>query len=84
MPATATAQNQQQTHELLHKTHARLDQFEVWINAICGRLKIDTDGYSKSPVRDPKAGAMVARGSESPRQAGSLSPRSEFTRTLSK
>jgi hypothetical protein len=82
---TATVEKQQETHKLLHKTHERLDQFELWINAICQRLKIDTDQCSKTPVRDPRAGQMVPRGSPgSPSPTSSLSPRSDFTRTLSK
>eukprot|EP00658_Telonema_sp_P-2_P054514 TRINITY_DN4336_c0_g1_i2.p1 TRINITY_DN4336_c0_g1~~TRINITY_DN4336_c0_g1_i2.p1 ORF type:complete len:141 (-),score=26.96 TRINITY_DN4336_c0_g1_i2:37-459(-) len=80
MPTAATAQNQRETHQLLHKTHQRLDQFELWINAICDRLKID-QAACRSP--DPTQGAMVPRGSPSATPT-SLSPRSDFTRTLAK
>lgn len=80
----ATVEKQQETHKLLHKTHERLDQFELWINAICQRLKIDTDECSKTPARDPRAGHMVARSPGSSSPTSSLSPRSDFTRTLSK
>lgn len=63
------------------KTHERLDQFESCLNAICDHLKIGAG--ARTPTKGG-AGAIVPRGSPSSQMSSSLSPRSEFQRTLSK
>jgi hypothetical protein len=85
MPVDAGAPDRQEkTQRLLtmhSKTHERLDQFESCLNAICDHLKIGSGARTPSKAG---AGAIVPRGSPSSPASTSLSPRSEFQRTLSK